>query len=75
MSKMVSNVRFVNERTTHKPHELLHQDERQGATLVNRVGRLSIAVEPDRVVPADEEEEASKTLPGNLNDDIGQHEG
>lgn len=52
-----------------------HKEEHEGAALVDGVGRFGVAVEPDGVVPCDEDEEAGESVPGEFDDDVREHEG
>lgn len=51
------------------------EEEHEGAALVDGVAGFRVAVEADGVVPCDEDEEAGEGVPGQLDDDVGEHEG
>ena len=42
--------------------------------LVHCAGGFGVAVETDRVVPADEDEDGHERVPGQFNEDVGCHE-
>ena len=55
--------------------ELEDEEEHQAAALGDGVGGHRVAVEADGVVPADENEESGERVPGEFDDDVGEHEG
>lgn len=51
------------------------EEEHEAATLGDGAGGFRVVVEADGVIPGDEDEQAGNSVPGEFDNNVGQHEG
>lgn len=61
-------------KRAREDHIRPHKQQHKPCALGCGVGILCVSIEADGVVPADEDEDGHECVPGELDEDVGEHE-